>query len=94
MQDKLGQVFKGKIASVTSFGIFVELLDYHVEGLVHVTSLKNDYYEYDPVKHRLRGERTGRTYRLGDDMTVLVAKVNLDERKIDFELVEGDEEDE
>lgn len=94
MQDKLGQIFKGKIASVTSFGIFVELLDYHVEGLVHVTSLKNDYYEYDPVKHRLRGERTGRTYRLGDDMTVLVAKVNLDERKIDFELVEDDEEDE
>lgn len=90
MQDKLGQVFKGRISAVTSFGIFVELDDIYVEGLVHVTSLKNDYYTFDSVKHRLIGTRGGTVYRLGDKMTVLVARVDLDERKIDFEPVEED----
>ncbi|MGL5741129.1 MAG: ribonuclease R [Legionella sp.] len=88
MQDKLGQVFKGRISAVTGFGIFVELDDIYVEGLVHVTSLKNDYYTFDSVKHRLIGARGGQIYSLGDTMTVLVARVDLDERKIDFELVE------
>lgn len=89
MQDKLGQVFRGTISAVTGFGIFVELDDIYVEGLVHVTSLKNDYYAFDPVKHRLIGERGGQVYRLGDKMTVLVARVDLDERKIDFEPAEN-----
>jgi ribonuclease R len=88
MQDKLGQVFKGRISAVTSFGIFVELDEIYVEGLVHVTSLKNDYYTFDSVKHRLIGTRGGQVYRLGDKMTVLVARVDLDERKIDFEPAE------
>lgn len=88
MQDKLGQVFDGKISAVTSFGIFVELNDIYVEGLVHVTSLRNDYYAFDATKHRLIGERGGKVYGLGDAMTVLVARVDLDERKIDFELAE------
>ena len=87
MQDKIGQTFQGKIAGVTGFGIFVELNDIYVEGLVHITSLKRDYYAFDAVKHRLVGERTGHTYRLGDPMTVLVARVDLDERKIDFEPI-------
>ena len=91
MQDKLGQVFRGRISAVTGFGIFVELDDIYVEGLVHVTSLKNDYYAFDAVKHRLVGERGGHVYRLGDKMTVLVARVDLDERKIDFELASDDE---
>lgn len=86
MQSKLGQVFQGKISSVAGFGIFVELDDVYVEGLVHITSLKGDYYAFDAVKHRLVGERTGTTYRLGDTLRVLVASVNLDDRKIDFEL--------
>lgn len=90
MQDKLGQVFTGRISAVTSFGIFVELDDVYAEGLIHVTSLKNDYYRYDAVKHRLVGERGGQIYRLGDKMTVLVARVDLDERKIDFEPAEQD----
>lgn len=94
MQDKIGQVFTGKISAVTSFGIFVELNDIYVEGLIHVTSLKNDYYAFDAVKHRLVGERGGHTYRLGDKMTVLVARVDLDERKIDFELADEEERDE
>lgn len=94
MQDKLGQVFKGRISAVTSFGIFVELDDIYVEGLVHVTSLKNDYYTYDAVKHRLIGARGGQVYRIGDKMTVLVARVDLDERKIDFEATEDESSNE
>lgn len=90
MQDKLGQVFKGRISAVTSFGIFVELDEVYVEGLVHVTSLKNDYYTFDAVKHRLVGTRGGQVYHLGDKMSVLVARVDLDERKIDFEPAEED----
>lgn len=89
MQDKLGQVFEGTISSVTGFGVFVQLDSIYVEGLVHVTSLRNDYYVFDPVKHRLMGERSGHAYHLGDKMTVLVARVDLDERKIDFEPAEA-----
>jgi ribonuclease R len=90
MQDKLGQKFKGRISAVTSFGIFVELDEVYVEGLVHITSLKSDYYTFDAIKHRLIGTRGGQVYRLGDKMTVLVARVDLDERKIDFEPVEDE----
>lgn len=93
MQDKLGQVFRGRISAVTGFGIFVELDDIYVEGLVHVTSLKNDYYAFDAIKHRLVGERGGHVYRLGDKMNVLVARVDLDERKIDFEPAEAEGSD-
>ncbi|WP_133131192.1 ribonuclease R [Legionella yabuuchiae] len=93
MQDKLGQVFRGRISAVTGFGIFVELEEYYIEGLVHVTSLKNDYYAFDPIKHRLVGERTGQVYHLGDNMTVMVARVDLDERKIDFEPVTDEDLD-
>ena len=93
MQDKLGQIYSGKISSVTSFGIFVELDDIYVEGLVHVTSLKNDYYTFDASKHRLVGERSGMSYRLGDTITVLVARVDLEERKIDFILADGGQDE-
>lgn len=86
MLDKVGQVYPGVITSVTSFGVFVELSDIFVEGLVHVTSLKNDYYHFDPAHHRLLGERTNKMYRLGDPISVQVVRVDLDERKIDFEL--------
>lgn len=94
MQDKLGQIFHGRISAVTGFGIFVELDEIYVEGLIHVTSLKNDYYHFDAVKHRLVGERGGRVYRLGDRMSVLVARVDLDERKIDFDPAEDETGDE
>ncbi|WP_035568286.1 ribonuclease R [Litchfieldella anticariensis] len=87
MSDKIGEVFDGTIASVTQFGIFVRLDEVYVEGLVHVTSLPSDYYHYEPEKHRLKGERSGVGYRLGDGVTVQVARVDLDERKIDFDLV-------
>jgi ribonuclease R len=88
MMDKVGDVFEGIITTVTSFGVFVELKDIYVEGLVHVTSMKNDYYHFDPAGHRLRGERSGKVYRLANKLKVKVMRVDLDERKIDFDLVE------
>jgi len=88
MLDKVGETYPGIISSVTPFGLFVELQDIYVEGLVHVTALGNDYYHYDPTRHWLQGERSNRIYRLGDQVTVKVVQVNLDERKIDFEMAE------
>jgi len=87
MLDKIGNRYNGRVAAVTSFGLFVILDEVYVEGLLHVTALTNDYYHYDPVRQSLRGERTGKTYHLGDTLQVSVARVDLDERKIDFELV-------
>lgn len=86
IQDRVGEEFEGVISSVTGFGLFVELKDVYVEGLVHISSLQNDYYQFDAVKHRLVGERTRRNFRLGDTLWVRVAGVNLDDRKIDFEM--------
>ncbi|QSA97704.1 ribonuclease R [Methylococcus sp. EFPC2] len=89
MQDRLGEEFFGVISSVTSFGFFVELTDIFVEGLVHISTLDRDYFHYDPIGHRLQGERSGVVYRLGDTVQVIVARVDLDERKMDFELVKA-----
>lgn len=86
MLERIGEVFEGRINAVTGFGLFVLLDEVYVEGLVHVTSLSNDYYQHDPIHHRLRGERSGHVYRLGDRLRVRLINVNLDERKIDFEL--------
>lgn len=80
----VGDTFVGSITSVASFGIFVQLDKLFVEGLVHVTELGNEYFHYDSAKHIMLGERSGKTYRLGDRVAVQVAKVNLDERKVDF----------
>jgi ribonuclease R len=88
MKDRVGESFPGVITAVTGFGLFVELTDIYVEGLVHVTALPGDYYHFDPVHHRLAGERTGRSFRLGDTVEVRVMRVDLDERKIDFEMSE------
>ncbi|MDH5407822.1 MAG: ribonuclease R [Gammaproteobacteria bacterium] len=88
MLDKVGDEFDGVISSVTSFGLFVELNNIYVEGLVHVTSLGKDYFHFDPVHHRMIGEHTRHIYRLGNRIRVIVARVDLDERKIDFELAD------
>lgn len=88
MQDHVGDVFDGVIASVTGFGFFVRLGEFHIDGLVHISSLENDYYHFDEVKQCLVGEAMGKRYRLGDPLKVKVAGVNLDERKIDFTLDE------
>jgi len=86
MRERLGEQHAGTLSGVSSFGFFVELDGIYVDGLVHISSLDNDYYHFDPVGHRLTGERTGMIYRLGDRVQVVVAAVNLDERKIDFVL--------
>jgi len=88
LSDRVGEVFAGVVSAVTNFGLFVELKDLYVEGLIHVTALPSDYYHYDQAQHRLVGERTRTVFRLGDELTVAVVNVNLDERKIDFELRE------
>ena len=89
LQDHVGDSFDGVIAAVTSFGLFVELSDLYIEGLVHVTSLPGDYYNFDAAKQRLTGERTGRSYQLGGKVRVQVARVDLDDRKIDLEMVDA-----
>jgi ribonuclease R len=87
MLDKVGEEFDGTISSVTGFGLFVELDDIYVEGLIHVTGLGNDYFQFDPVKHRMLGEHSRQVFRLGDRIRVKVARVSLDDRKIDFDLI-------
>lgn len=87
MQDQVGNVFNGVISSVTGFGFFVRLSDLFIDGLVHVSTLDNDYYRFDAVGQRLIGESGGRTYRLGDAVEVRVDAVHMDERKIDFALI-------
>ncbi|UVW35664.1 ribonuclease R [SAR92 clade bacterium H455] len=84
--DRVGQEYSGVVTAVTGFGLFVMLDELYVEGLVHVTGLPKDYYNHEAAQHRMVGERTGRVFRLGDKLRVKVVRVNLDERKIDFEL--------
>lgn len=86
MLDKVGDSFHGIVSAVVSFGLFVQLDESFVEGLVHVTALPDDYYQFDAVGHRLIGKRGGREFRIGQRVEVTVARVNLDERQIDFTL--------
>ena len=88
LQNHVGDIFQGVVTGVTNFGLFVELLDVYVEGLIHITGLPSDYYRFEEAHHRLLGERTNRVFSLGDVLTVQVAGVKLDERKVDFELIE------
>lgn len=88
MQDRVGESFEGVVTGVAGFGIFVELKEIYVEGMVHVSNLKQDHFKHDPTHHMLVGERTGQVLRLSDKVRVKVARVDLDSRKIDFELLE------
>ena len=87
MEKHVGSEFDGIVSGVTSFGLFVELTDSKVTGLVHITQLPNDYYHFDPVRHLLSGERGGLQFRLGDAVRVQVLRASLEDRKIDFRLV-------
>ena len=87
MEQHIGDEFKGQVTGVTSFGLFVDLEKIRVSGLVHITSLPNDYYHFDPVVHRLTGDRSGKVFQLAQKVNVRVVAVSVDERKIDFELV-------
>ena len=89
MQDRVGEVFEGTISGVTSFGIFVSLDGVYVEGLVHVTELGNDYYQFDPARHTMTGERTHHVYRLSDRLQVKIARVDMETSRIDFALVDS-----
>ena len=84
MQDRIGETFSGTVSGVTHFGLFVTLDGLNIDGLVHVTELGNDYFHFDPMRHALSGERTGRRYRLADRIVVKVVRVDLEQTKIDF----------
>jgi len=88
MQDKIGDTFTAKVSTVTAFGLFVTLDNFYVDGLVHVTSLPNDYYHFDAIHYKLIGERSHHQYKIGDSLSVRLTRVDLDERKIDFDLGE------
>ncbi|MCR8923713.1 ribonuclease R [Dasania sp. GY-MA-18] len=88
LMDRVGESFTGVVTAVTNFGLFVELKDVYVEGLVHVSALASDYYRFDQAKQRLIGERTRTTFQLGDELTVKVLRVSLDDKKVDLELVD------
>jgi ribonuclease R len=88
MADKVGDEFDGYITGVTAFGLFIELIEHFVEGLVHVSTMADDYYRFVERAHILRGENTGRVYRLGDKVSVQVIKVDMERRQVDLGLTE------
>jgi ribonuclease R len=88
MADKVGEIFDGYVTGVAAFGLFVELVEHYVEGMVHISTMADDYYRYVESAHLLRGENTQKMYRLGDKVRVQVLRVNMDERRIDLGLAE------
>jgi ribonuclease R len=88
MSGKVGEKVTGYVTGVQSFGLFVELDEIYVQGLVHVSSMTDDYYLFDEKAHQLKGENTKKVYRLGDKVEVQVARVDLERRQIDFALVD------
>jgi ribonuclease R len=88
MTDKLGEVYKGYVTGVQAFGLFVELEEIYVQGLVHVSSMTDDYYRFDERAHALKGENTRQAYRLGDEVEVQLVRVDLERRQLDFALVD------
>ena len=88
MADKVGDEFEGYITGVTAFGLFIELVEHFVEGLVHISTMADDYYRFVERAHFLSGENTGRVYRLGDRVSVQVIKVDMERRQVDLGLTE------
>ena len=86
MADHIGEVFEGVISGVTSWGIYVELPN-SIEGMIHLSSLSDDYYVFDEEKYQVVGESRGKVYSLGDPLTIRVAEVDVENRTIDFRLV-------
>lgn len=89
MRDRVNEEFEGTVSAVTHFGLFVTLDGMHVEGLVHITELGQDYYHHDVARHQLLGERSGKRYRLGDRLRIRVVRVDLETTKVDFALADG-----
>jgi ribonuclease R len=90
LEKHVGEAFAGRVTGVTSFGLFVDLDGHGVSGLVHVSQLSNDYYHFDAERRLLKGERSGHVYRLGDEVRVQVLRASMEDRKIDFRLLQGD----
>jgi ribonuclease R len=90
MQDKIGEDFDGTISGVTGFGVFVTLDNLNIDGLLHITELGRDYFHFDASRHALIGERSGRTFQLADRVRVRVARVDMEQTKIDFALADAD----
>ncbi len=88
MKERVGEQYRGRITGVAPFGIFVTLETLYVEGMVHVSDLGSEYFQFNEASHELRGERTGQRYRLTDEIDVQVSRVNLEGRRIDFRLVQ------
>ena len=86
MQGSIGKIFSGTITTVTRFGLFVELEDTKIEGLIHINSLKQDYYHFDDIKQCLKGEHSRSAYYVGDKVCVRVSRIDMDTKKIEFEL--------
>jgi len=84
MKDQVGGEFSGAVTGVVPFGLFVTLDEYYVDGLVHISELGRDYFQFDPARHQLLGERSGTRYRLADRMRVKLVRVDLETRKMDF----------
>ncbi|QPT41444.1 ribonuclease R [Oligella ureolytica] len=89
VREHIGEVFSGKVTGVTNFGLFVTLDNFYVEGLVHISELGSEYFQYNESMHELRGERTGKRYRLTDEVHVQITRVDLEARRIDFALVKN-----
>ncbi|CAN5160923.1 ribonuclease R [soil metagenome] len=89
MRERVGEQFSGKISGVATFGVFVTLDELYVEGMVHVSELGAEYFQYNEALHELRGERTGQRYRLGDVIRVQVSRVDIEARKMEFRLVKA-----
>jgi len=94
LSHRLGEEYDAVVTAATNFGLFVEIDPLYVEGLVHITELGEDYFHYDNARHCLKGERTGKVYRLGDRIRVQVAQVKLDDRKVDLRFISGGSTDE
>ena len=88
MADKVGDEYDGYITGVAPFGLFIELIEHYVEGLVHISSMADDYYRFVEQQHILRGENTKKVYRLGDKVLVQVVRVDMERRQVDLGLVE------
>ena len=87
MQDKIGMVYEGMITGLTEWGIYVELNELHIEGMVSLREIRNDYFEFNADNYTLRSRSTGRTYRLGDQVTIRVTRANLEQKLLDYSLV-------
>ena len=90
MRERVGEQFRGRVTGVATFGLFVTLNDLFVEGMVHVSELGSEYFQYIEAAHELRGERTGKRFRLTDEIDVQVSRVDLEARRIEFRMVKAD----